>query len=1244
MEPSSNPLDAILAAYLEAVERGERPDREALLRAHPQHAAALRAFFADLDTVPRAPAAPPLPAARTVLAGRYKLIESIGEGGMGEVWMAEQIQPLRRKVAIKLVKPGMDSRQVLARFDAERQALAVMDHPNIAKVFDGGLTEQGHPFFVMEYVKGIPIHEFCDRERLSLNERLALFLPVCEAVQHAHHKGIVHRDLKPSNILVCLYDGRPVPKVIDFGLAKALHQPLTELSLHTGHGVVVGTLLYMSPEQAEHNNLDVDTRTDVYSLGVLLYELLTGSTPLEKQRVEAAAFAEIVRAIKEEEPPRPSVRLSGSNRLPSIAAQRRLEPARLQRTLAGDLDWIVMKALEKERSRRYETANSFARDIERFLNDEAVEARPPSAGYRLRRMIRRHRGRAAAVAAVLMAMVVAVVGMTWAYTSERDKREGIERAQIAGILRPIGYGDDLAGSELHALADWSELPEPQLKLAVLAAAFEDPATALRVARRADHVLQACVGLSFSRREAILRLLTTKQLDDQADPRIRVAACWLALALAGVEMPALAESFAYLSNPENRMTNLCGEFVALAPRLAREQVVRIWDVLVAGLENTDDSDALSVAGASFSAMATQLDPDQASRSWDLLAAVLKKTKDSEALSAAAIGLAALAIRLAPEDAARSWDVLAGMLDKPSDWNALSAAGTALAALAPRLEPEQAAPRWDALATLLVTSRDVDALRAAEKGLAALTPRLAPEQAPPRWDVVAAVLENTEESDAVGSVGACLTALAPQLAPEQASRRWDPLIAVMERKGTAELPGDAMFWAFVRRLELECAATAGLAALAPQLPSDQVAPGVEALARVLPKTTDYRARSAEGQGLAVLTRRLRSEQVAWAWDALIQNDSPGAFGAAGEGLAALAPRLAAEQAARGWDAVIGILERSVDDDSLLESARKVLVALSPRLAPEELGRRWDATVAALAQDRHEPNVLSREILSALAPCLEDQRAARADALLLVLEESSGGCEAAEHALAVLAPRLAPAQAAQCWNVWVRKLGDLSADDAFAALAARLPEDQVVRSWAELARMLNLSGERLRQVGEGLLGLLPRVSADRSGPLMEPLMVALAPFRREEGERIAGAILRLAPDRRTSVSRNAVTVFLDFAASSESYFYGGGQKNYDAIRTCARAVNDPRVLARCLAHPACTGEIREWLLQRFEELLFHDGKDVFLKPPSEDVRATPAPESPPPARRFRSLHDAADWIAHNWPEFDLEAAAPFTWRGDR
>jgi len=407
---------------------------EALLQAHDQSSELPGARVGDVAPGSRATVMQSASAsASRVIAGRYRLLEEIGEGGMGTVWVADQTQPVRRRVAIKLIKPGMDSRQVLSRFEAERQALAVMDHPNIAKVLDGGVTDEGRPYFVMEYVKGMPITEFCDQAKVTVAERLNLFVQVCQAVQHAHQKGIIHRDLKPSNILVCLYDGRPVPKVIDFGLAKAIHQPLTEHTWYTAHGALVGTPMYMSPEQAELNNLDIDTRSDIFSLGVILYELLTGATPLDRQRFKEAAWQEMIRLIKEEEPSKPSTKLSGSGSLPSVAAQRSLEPAQLMRLVRGDLDWIVMKTLEKERSRRYETANGLARDLQRYLADEVVEARPPSTSYRLRKLVRRNRRVVAAVGLIALALVGGIAGTTWGMMRAVEARLDAEEQKAKAI-------------------------------------------------------------------------------------------------------------------------------------------------------------------------------------------------------------------------------------------------------------------------------------------------------------------------------------------------------------------------------------------------------------------------------------------------------------------------------------------------------------------------------------------------------------------------------------------------------------------------------------------------------------------------------------------------------------------------------------------------------------------------------------------------------------------------------------------
>lgn len=345
--------------------------------------------------------------------GPYKLLQQLGEGGMGVVFMAEQTEPVERRVALKVVKPGMDTREVIARFEAERRALALMDHPSIAKVLDAGTTESGRPYFVMELVRGIPITEYCDQQHLTTRERLELFVPVCHAVQHAHQKGVIHRDLKPSNVLVAEYDEEPVAKIIDFGVAKAIDQRLTEMTMFTQVGQLVGTVDYMSPEQAKLNQLDVDTRTDIYSLGVLLYELLTGGTPFERKRLHAAALDEMLRIIREEEPPRPSTRLSSSSTLPSIAAQRHTEPRKLTTLVRGELDWIVMKALEKDRSRRYQTANAVAMDLQRYLTDEPVLACPPSATYRFRKFARRNKTALLAAVLVSVALVVGTVVSTW---------------------------------------------------------------------------------------------------------------------------------------------------------------------------------------------------------------------------------------------------------------------------------------------------------------------------------------------------------------------------------------------------------------------------------------------------------------------------------------------------------------------------------------------------------------------------------------------------------------------------------------------------------------------------------------------------------------------------------------------------------------------------------------------------------------------------------------------------------------
>ncbi len=382
------------------------------------------------------------------VAGRYKIRQEIGEGGMGSVYLAEQTHPVKRMVALKLIKAGMDSRTVLARFESERQALALMDHPNIAKVLDAGTTDAGRPYFVMELVKGTPVTMYCDQHRLGLPERLALFRQICSAVQHAHQKGIIHRDLKPTNILVESHDDQPVPKVIDFGLAKAISGlRLTDQSLFTAFGGVAGTPLYMAPEQASFNALDIDTRADIYALGVVLYELLTGTTPIRRETFQKAALEEMLRVIREDEPPTPSSRLSTSDALPSLAANRHIEPARLSRIIRGDLDWVVMKALSKDRQRRYDSAIALANDLERFLNHEPVTAGPPSAVYRMRKFLRRNRVQAVAASLVLLALVGGVVGTTLGLFEAR------RQAKIASAAADAKEKARLAESEQRKEAE-----------------------------------------------------------------------------------------------------------------------------------------------------------------------------------------------------------------------------------------------------------------------------------------------------------------------------------------------------------------------------------------------------------------------------------------------------------------------------------------------------------------------------------------------------------------------------------------------------------------------------------------------------------------------------------------------------------------------------------------------------------------------------------------------------------------------
>ncbi|MCB9854701.1 MAG: serine/threonine protein kinase [Phycisphaerales bacterium] len=425
--------------------------------------------------------------------GRYKLLQPIGEGGFGTVWMAEQREPVKRRVALKIIKLGMDTKQVIARFEAERQALAMMDHPNIAKVFDAGSTELGRPYFVMELVRGVSIIEYCDRERLDTKARLKLFAKVCNAIQHAHQKGIIHRDIKPGNVLVTLHDGVPVPKVIDFGIAKATDQELTSRTLFTEHRQVVGTPAYMSPEQAEMSGLDIDTRSDIYSLGVLLYELLTGTQPFAVQQLMSRGFGEMMRIIREETPHKPSARWStlGSasvQEASQIAERRRTDVGRLGLMLRGDLDWIVMKCLEKDRRRRYETANGIAADIDRHLADEPLVAGPPSAGYRIRKFVRRHRASVLAGSFVAASLVLGVIGTTLGLLWALDEKARAETAEAETSRR---------AAELQQVADFQSSQLSEISVATMGVQLRESIIEGATEANRDEVTKSLAGINFA---------------------------------------------------------------------------------------------------------------------------------------------------------------------------------------------------------------------------------------------------------------------------------------------------------------------------------------------------------------------------------------------------------------------------------------------------------------------------------------------------------------------------------------------------------------------------------------------------------------------------------------------------------------------------------------------------------------------------------------------------------------------------
>jgi serine/threonine protein kinase len=548
--------------------------------------------------------------------GRYKLLEKIGEGGFGYVYVAEQTEPVKRRVALKIIKLGMDTRQVVGRFEAERQALAVMDHPNIAKVLDGGATETGRPYFVMELVRGVKITEHCDKNKLSTHDRLDLFMKVCRAIEHAHQKGIIHRDIKPSNILVTVNDGVPVPKVIDFGIAKATQGSLTEKTVYTQMDQFVGTPAYMSPEQAGAGGEDIDTRTDIYSLGVLLYELLTGETPLESKNLLSRGFDEMRRLIKEWEPQMPSIRLHkrGAKDQTTIASKHGTEVFKLIRMVQGDLDWVVMKCLEKDRSRRYDSAAELTAEIERFLANEPVMARPPSKIYRFQKLVRRNRLAFAAGTIVFVSLVAGLVVTSWFVVKEKSERDMAAKAD-AVAERDLKIAVEARAQAEKALAQAEAAHQQSTVDQQLSAAAEKRAEAARLeagaARREavaaqEQSRQDAEKASLAQKqaaEALGQAQSARQLADAADARAASEAAKREAAektaANEINLRHDAETARSQSESALKLANAAREQAETAAAKAEQKAAALWDtVLPARLETLPADVALRAFAALY----------------------------------------------------------------------------------------------------------------------------------------------------------------------------------------------------------------------------------------------------------------------------------------------------------------------------------------------------------------------------------------------------------------------------------------------------------------------------------------------------------------------------------------------------------------------------------------------------------------------------------------------------------------------
>ncbi|MGL6072719.1 MAG: serine/threonine-protein kinase [Fimbriiglobus sp.] len=1228
----------------------------------------------------------PVGAAGQVVAGKYKLLDNIGEGGMGSVWRAQQTVPIKRLVAIKLIKAGMDSKGVLARFEAERQALAVMDHPNIAKILDGGLHEN-RPFFVMELVKGVPITTFCDIRKLNPRERLGLFLPVCGAIQHAHMKGIIHRDIKPSNVIVALYDDKPIPKVIDFGIAKATGGSLTDASYMTAFGGVVGTPQYMSPEQASLNNLDIDTRSDVYSLGVLLYELLAGSPPFAREDLEKAGLLEILRVVREEDPPRPSAKLSTAGGLPLLSGNRGMDPDKLTGLLRRELDWIVMKSLEKQRERRYESANSFAQDIERYLSGEAVEAVPPSLSYRMRKFIRKNKSFVIAASTVTGVLTIGIAGTTYGLIraeqeAERANEEAAnattarneaEMTLIRSIFRPIGYNTSTIDTAEHfAFVELSSQPQDRIKLLCLEQALQDGELALRVARRSEYFMQAVVGTSAKRRQEALVICRKAQADTQADPRIRLCATWLAAELGEVDIPSLHRHFETLKKQKKLWD--WENFVDRLPRLIRpDQEVELWESLIGWLGNAiiptyDNSrDGMQTA---LIEMAHRAEPEMARAATKKLLARLQQTPPKE-YSNRAIGRCLDVMKASVDPDPQAFSRFVGMVSSSTNEETSTAARYGMEALAPKLDVTESQKVFTTLVGILNTTTNKHSVWAIADCLNTLAPRLNAAASRVQFEELLKVLAkpiNGESSDAAVSV---LISLAPNLDSGYATGQFESLLN--------EFVGSAQNENLIAKARV-------LPALTSKLPPDLAQKSFETLVLHVSKQTTYDPAFAAGNVIVALIAKLDSSKAAVHFDLLLDNIRKSTFQNANilsDALARLAPKTDEKRAKLAFDVLFASMTMQ-DKNTRTNETSEAILAMVPRLSAsdsqlvyDELFTRFANHSSVETTHRYVYNELSY-IMVAFLPRIDATKYFTKYLEILKKTPDRDAVRIAKLHLELLAPLLPPEIAQQQFDELSDGVNKSRTDGwerdtvgAITALSLRFDDEKTLDGLVSLLSKTTSSDE-LNSIGQNIVRIAPKLDSASAQKRYEVLadifrkdpnwyaQLAVAPGLRalayrleakqceaywsrldhsEELEVYWPQYMALAPclpaQNRSRLCQELITkYFKSFRLSTSGTL---NEENFAAILHHCDSVP---FIVNLLKQPDAVGDNRKIILRRLEELVFPDAiYDKFHKTEEQHMVIGGIALHPGVTQgrwlkpKFRTTHDAAQWIAAHHPELDLQ-----------